>query len=549
MKKIALISHSAHLHGAERMLLNLALLLKQHSDLHPILILPGQGDFSEIARSNGLQFVFANTSPWYIYGSTATYFQDTQASADLLITILSNMQADIVIINTLTNISPLLAAVQLNLPSIVWVHGVIDASMVGSRDSQFVYWNENLLLHTASAVVANSKWTAAFYESVLNIPGIKIIPNWTDIEPLFAASEEKYQSRTIVCLNTFEKNKGHAVLIKAVGSLKQRNINFRLNLYGNGPEQMNIMTMCKKYNLVSDVHFRGVIKDTRQAYDEAAMVINPSCVESFGMTLIEAMARKTPVIATRSGGPQDIIVDGESGYLIDRGNSDSLAKHIELILGNPSKSREMGEKAYLRVQEKFSIRSASSEFANLINFIIRNHIKYPAINMNDFRLLEWLSTRNFFAVGKTSRRSFLVGNTMNALSSTRLVRKLEYNLHSQSPHWAGFEFMIGTNNQIAAGRIKIEVLDKIDSAIVRSKFLEMKDVRDNQVILVEFDGISDSAEKSYIIRFTYQASGRKSLISIYESNEQESRVKRVMRRLGILTRGNTLACRLLYVEK
>jgi len=169
--------------------------------------------------------------------------------------------------------------------------------------------------------------------------------------------------------------------------------------------------------------------------------------------------------------------------------------------------------------------------------------------MNDALLFKWLSARNFFLIENKIKSSFFVGNALAACSAVRLVSKLEYNLHPLSPRWAGFEFMIGTNNQIATGRIEIEVLEKHYGAVIRRKILEMKDVSDNQVVLVDFDEISDSMDKDYIVRFAYQASGIKSLISIYEANEQESKIKRILRKLGILIQGNILACRLLYVEK
>jgi len=59
--------------------------------------------------------------------------------------------------------------------------------------------------------------------------------------------------------------------------------------------------------LKEQVHFRGHISETNWVYDKVLAVINPSFIDSFGMTLIEAMARKTPVIATASGGPRRLL--------------------------------------------------------------------------------------------------------------------------------------------------------------------------------------------------------------------------------------------------
>ena len=389
MKKIALISHTADLHGAERMLVNLALLLQDNELFSPVLLIPGEGELVELARKNNINCVIVPKSPWYIFGKTHSYFADVSLAAESLKKIFINLMVDVVIINTLTSIAPMLAAIQINLPALVWLHGVIDSSMVGFRDSQFVYWNEEFLLHSACGLIANSQWTANFFTNILNAPKIDVIPNWTEIDPALTMDEEKYKSRKIVMLGTFEKNKGHILLIEAAKILKQRGVLFEIDLYGGGPDRQQIERLCNEYEINEQVHFKGVTGDIKSAYSNAAVVVSTSFVESFGMTLIEAMANRTAVVSTRSGGPQEIIQDGETGYIVERSDSRQLADRLEKVISNPDLAHQMGDKGYQVVCDKYSSTQAFEAFSKILLEMPKTN-RYSQSALNFAELFTWL---------------------------------------------------------------------------------------------------------------------------------------------------------------
>lgn len=105
------------------------------------------------------------------------------------------------------------------------------------------------------------------------------------------------------------------------------------------------------------VSFHGVIPQTDivDYYRAADLFIFPSVWhEPFGMPLIEAMACELPVIATRSGGMPEIVQDGVTGTLIERGDSTGLAEAIADLLDDDEKRRSMGKRGRERVQEVFS---------------------------------------------------------------------------------------------------------------------------------------------------------------------------------------------------
>jgi glycosyltransferase involved in cell wall biosynthesis len=103
------------------------------------------------------------------------------------------------------------------------------------------------------------------------------------------------------------------------------------------------MKLISDLNLIDNVNFVGKVNDEKlmSEYSNASIYISPAFEESEGITILEAMAAGTPVIATRSGGSESIIKDGVNGLLVERGNAEELAFKI-LICGDALKE-QLGE--------------------------------------------------------------------------------------------------------------------------------------------------------------------------------------------------------------
>jgi glycosyltransferase involved in cell wall biosynthesis len=115
------------------------------------------------------------------------------------------------------------------------------------------------------------------------------------------------------------------------------------------------------------VHFAGGVSDEELAslYRHAAVVALPSvevtCYgrripvsELLGLGLLEAMASGTPVVASRVGGVPEIVDHGQTGYLVDPGNTVALGDHLSVLLGNPTLARRLGASARDVVVERFT---------------------------------------------------------------------------------------------------------------------------------------------------------------------------------------------------
>ena len=97
-------------------------------------------------------------------------------------------------------------------------------------------------------------------------------------------------------------------------------------------------------HLTSQVIFTGSLpqQELLPYYQKADVVINPSLSEAFGMSLVEAMATQTPVVATAIGGMPEIVDDGVTGLLTEPGNPQALADATIKLISNPNRARAMG---------------------------------------------------------------------------------------------------------------------------------------------------------------------------------------------------------------
>jgi glycogen synthase len=96
------------------------------------------------------------------------------------------------------------------------------------------------------------------------------------------------------------------------------------------------------------------VAEVVQLYSHASVFVCPSIYEPFGLINLEAMACGTPVVASRVGGIPEVVVDGETGWLVPPGDPTALAEALRVALADPARARRMGEAGRRRVEAHFS---------------------------------------------------------------------------------------------------------------------------------------------------------------------------------------------------
>jgi len=120
------------------------------------------------------------------------------------------------------------------------------------------------------------------------------------------------------------------------------------------------------------------VEEVVQIYSHAAVFVCPSIYEPFGIINLEAMACGTPVVASRVGGIPEVVADGETGWLVEPGDSAALAQALRAALADPERARRMGEAGRRRVEAHFSWDHIAALTMDVYQQAIDDHRRAPA---------------------------------------------------------------------------------------------------------------------------------------------------------------------------
>jgi glycosyltransferase involved in cell wall biosynthesis len=152
--------------------------------------------------------------------------------------------------------------------------------------------------------------------------------------------------------------KGFASLIEAFAKSRLAK---RLIILGEGSERANLEALIARLALSDRVELRGYVKDPSPVFGEAKMLALASRSEAFANVIVEALAFALPVVATRCGGPPEVLGDGRFGRLVPVGDTQALAGAIDETLADPGEPRAHRARA-----EEFSLDHALDRFEELI---------------------------------------------------------------------------------------------------------------------------------------------------------------------------------------
>ncbi len=169
------------------------------------------------------------------------------------------------------------------------------------------------------------------------------------------------------------REKGYGDVILAAGEILRYNRGVHFLIVGDGPEKENLEKLARAKNLDKKVTFTGFYTDIDDIMEAIDILVHPSwteSAESFGLVLIEAMARRKAVVTSDIEPFFEIIKDGRSGFLFPEKNYRALAEKINLLLGDRKLMEEMGRFGYEIVKEKFDARIIARKTEELYKKIL-----------------------------------------------------------------------------------------------------------------------------------------------------------------------------------
>ncbi|RUR08855.1 glycosyltransferase family 4 protein [Legionella sp. km772] len=154
----------------------------------------------------------------------------------------------------------------------------------------------------------------------------------------------------------FASMKGIDIFLAALAELKQRNVLFKAEIAGDGPEKEHYVKFIRDYQLEKEVCLQGWVNDRDSFYDQLDIFCLPSRREAFGLVILEAMRHSLPLVLTDLPGPREIIADSDSALFSPSEDPISMADNLEQVLKNIELRRRLGLNAFQRVQD-YSIAS------------------------------------------------------------------------------------------------------------------------------------------------------------------------------------------------
>jgi glycosyltransferase involved in cell wall biosynthesis len=166
-------------------------------------------------------------------------------------------------------------------------------------------------------------------------------------------------AQVIVCVARLRWEKGVDVLIDAMKHLSDLP-HLHLVVIGNGPAEDTLKGQAARAG--TNIHFPGFQDDVHAWLAMADIVAMPSRRESFGRVTLEAMAAGRPIVATRTGGIPEGIVDGESGLLVPPDDARALAGALRALATEPDRAERLGAAARQRYESCYTIEHMATSW-------------------------------------------------------------------------------------------------------------------------------------------------------------------------------------------
>ena len=179
--------------------------------------------------------------------------------------------------------------------------------------------------------------------------------------------------RYCLMLATYEPRKGHAYLLQAFKIVVKDFPDIRLQIYGygNSHEKQRVFDEVKRLALESNVSLNDFAPDTCSLIANASVLVVPSqAYESFGLTIVEAMAFGIPVVTTNVGGMPEVLADSHAGYVCSKDDPAAFAEAIINILGDPVLASALGRNARQSFEQRFTADTMGRNYQKLIEVIL-----------------------------------------------------------------------------------------------------------------------------------------------------------------------------------
>lgn len=222
-----------------------------------------------------------------------------------------------------------------------------------------------VIWHGASSVVANSRGLrdlALAFDPRIKIP---VIPNGVELEE-FAVTERDWSTPRILSVGRVVHQKGLDLALHALARLKD--MDWHWDIAGDGPRLSELQSLAQVLGIADRVTFLGwqTRKQVAKLNLQSNLFLFPSRHEGMPNAVLEAMAGGLPVIATRIAGNEEIVLDGETGLLVESENVEQLSDAVRKLLSDYVLCKKMGYASRERVEQKYTWKKCAVSYQAIL---------------------------------------------------------------------------------------------------------------------------------------------------------------------------------------
>jgi glycosyltransferase involved in cell wall biosynthesis len=189
----------------------------------------------------------------------------------------------------------------------------------------------------------------------IDVNNFEIIPFKAKMNSCFGGGENP-ESIILGSVGRLCAQKGFIFLINALDLLVEENPYIKLIIVGEGKMRSTIENHVQKLGLSENVQFLGYQNNILEILRSMDIFVLPSLWEGMPNAILEAMAAGLPVVATNVGGTPEVVVDGETGFLVPPRDPEALANAIQRLIDDPELRKKFGQAGRERVERHFTIQ-------------------------------------------------------------------------------------------------------------------------------------------------------------------------------------------------
>lgn len=285
-------------------------------------------------------------------------------------------KVDIVHVNTSLNLQGAIAAKLTQRPLLWHVREIGGTNIFSDLIRRCVCLFPTKIIAISKAVCDHLKYYSAkpiLIYNAINIENYKNSLNFGGIKSELGI--ENY-SKIVTTIGRLEFWKGQHIFIESIPQILKIHPNTKFLIVG-GPAKNKLeynhclQKRCEELKIQNSVIFTGLRNDINKILSLSSLLVLPSVMaEPFGRTVIESMAAGCPVIATAAGGPLEIVLNDETGFLVPPNDSNAIANRVNKLLSDPLLASSFAEKGKKRAFQHFSLERLVNDFEDLIKTVL-----------------------------------------------------------------------------------------------------------------------------------------------------------------------------------